>query len=128
MFASRRGIFTIYSDLNGWNPPMAQRFRSFWERILRCHPVTTRHSPTTKTALPPESKRRLPCVSCTFQRRMGRGGWMFWGLQSKPNDNDGLEQVTPFKHGNLLVSMLHFLGCISVFWCICQPCQFFKNL
>ena len=53
---------------------------------------------------------------------------MFGGVQSKPNDNDGLEKGTPFKHGNLLVSMLDFWGVYLYMVPGRQPCQFFKNL
>lgn len=139
MFPSRKGIFTIAISGDGIIP-MAQHFRSFlgtlpwnlfcfasfgirckkryfWlkKRILRCHPRSQKKKTLTrdKNRPSPRIKKAAAVRFMYFSAEDGHGGWMFWGLQSKPNDNDGLEKGTPFKHGNLLVSMLHFFGCLS---------------
>ena len=132
MFASRRGIFTIATSGDG-NPPMAQHFRSFfgnWETDSETSPAVTKQTltRTQKPTFPPNQKGGGRAFHVLFSGGDGHGGWMFGGVQSKPNDNDGLEKGTPFKHGNLLVSMLDFWGVYLYMVPGRQPCQFFKNL
>ena len=141
MFPSRKGIFTIATSGDGIIP-MAQHFRSFlgtlpwnlfclasvydakngifyskngfWD-VTRGHKKTLTHD---KNRPSPRIKKAAAVRFMYFSAEDGHGGWMFWGLQSNTKDNDGLEKVTPFKHGNPLVSMLHFWVCVYIYiWC-----------